>query len=103
MFTKTILFFIKRYVNLKLDNTILKKGETKQVEIEHNNILEVTYHYEFKNGLVKGSKTIKIEIPEKESNVNLSFSWKNNLRIISDVGRAIESKNGILKSAYSLS
>ena len=88
---------------LEADSIILKNGETKKVTVGVDNILEVTYHYEFKNGLVKGSKTIELEIPTKESHVNLSFSWKNSLRVISDVGRAIKSKNGTLKSPYSLS
>ncbi len=86
---------------LTINDKKLKKNETVECSVNNNNYIEITYHYEFKNGMVTGSKSIEFEIFENKSSIDITFSWKKNHRLICSGGRAVRSKKSIMKSSCS--
>jgi len=86
----------KFYISVN-DRTV-QGDESCSCRVGENNTVEVTYHYEFKNGMVTGSKCIEFEIPAKATTVDITFSWNDKYRLMSNVGRAINAKNGTMKS-----
>lgn len=87
---------------LSINNKIIQYNESISCPIDSNNSIDITYHYEFKNGMVSGSKCVEFEIPEHASTIAITFSWNNNHRLISSSGRAINSKHGTMKSTHKI-
>jgi len=86
---------------LSINGKVLKHGENIECPVDESGRVEITYHYDFKSGMVTGSKCIEFEIPQNEHTMLITFSWKDNYRLISNCGRAINSKKGTMKSSCS--
>jgi len=87
---------------LTVDSKSIKTGEKTKCAVSKKNKIDVTYHYEFKSGMVTGSKCIELEVPENESAISLTFSWDKNHRLISSSGRTVKAKKGVLNSTCDL-
>lgn len=83
---------------ISVNNRDVQTNESCSCPLGENNTIEVTYHYEFKNGMVTGSKCIEFEIPRETATVDITFSWDDKHRLMSNVGRAINAKHGTMKS-----
>lgn len=83
---------------ISVNNHDVQANESCSCPLGENNVIEVTYHYEFKNGMVTGSKCIEFEIPKETATVDITFSWDDKHRLMSNVGRAINAKHGTMKS-----
>lgn len=87
---------------LSINNKIIQYNESISCSVDASNRIDITYHYEFKNGMVSGSKCVEFEVPENSPTVAITFSWNNNHRLISSAGRAINSKHGTMKSTHKI-
>lgn len=83
---------------ISVNDRAVQSDESSSCPVGENNTIEVAYHYEFKNGMVTGSKCIEFEIPAEATTVDITFSWNDKYRLMSNVGRAINAKNGTMKS-----
>ncbi len=77
--------------------TVSINGQTieqdKEYKVEANNkTLEVRYDYSFANGFRKGAKIVTFQI-EKDSSLNLTFSWNDEYHVIMDHTTPLETKN----------
>lgn len=81
-----------------IGNKRIKPEEEIECNIDESNRIDITYHYEFKNGMVTGSKCIELEVPANETSVLLTFSWDKAHRFISSCGRTVCAKRSVLNS-----
>ena len=84
--------------SISVNNRTVPINESCSCPVGENNIIEVTYHYEFKNGMVTGSKCIEFEVPMETATIDITFSWNDTHRLMSSTGRAINAKHGTMKS-----
>jgi len=86
---------------LSIHDKKLQRNETVECTLNNSNCIEITYHYEFQNGIVTGSKCVEFEITNPDQPIEITFSWKDNHRLMSNHGRVVGSKKGIMKSSCS--
>lgn len=73
--------------NISIDDVIIEPGETKQINIT-NNKLVVAYYYDF-SGHREGKCAITLDIKPEAQDVNISFSWDDDYRVLADSGQAV--------------
>ncbi len=66
---------------LTINNVPIKQGNQQQIVIE-NNCITVGYTYNFVNGYKKGSKEIEFMVPVTEDELDITFSWQDDWRVV---------------------
>ncbi len=54
--------------------------------------LEISYSYSFMNGMRTGAKTVSYQLNENIAHARITFSWKDNWKVIVDNGTPISQK-----------
>lgn len=67
----------------------LAQGEQQSIEIP-DQLLKVTYSYDFVNGYKTGTRTVVFNIPENLTEAAITFDWKNDWRVIIDGAKPLE-------------
>jgi hypothetical protein len=67
----------------------LAQGGQQTFEIP-DNILNVTYSYDFVNGYKTGTRTVIFSIPNDMNEVDITFDWKNDWRVVIDGAKPLE-------------
>jgi hypothetical protein len=69
--------------SVKINNQDVPQGQAKDIELIDNKV-QITYEYEFKRGPVtrKGSKKVEFEVDTDQPDIDLSFSWESEWRVI---------------------
>lgn len=84
-------------LKILVDGKELEVGKTATVAIE-NGTLPVQFSYSFMSGYRKGHNEVTFEVPEKQDKLAMTFSWKNDYRIILDNAKPLK-KTPIKKQA----
>ncbi len=85
--TQKMLAYTKGFMQYTPDFTLIVNHQAiepgKQQEITINdNSLTIGYTYNFMNGYKKGSKEIAFTVPATSNELDITFSWKNDWRVI---------------------
>ncbi len=84
-------------LKILIEGKELEPGKTATVAIEKG-MLPVQFSYSFMNGYRKGHNEVTFEVPEKQDKLAMTFSWKNDYRIILDNAKPLK-KEPIKKQA----
>ena len=85
--TKQMLAYSKGFMQYTPDFTLtindvpVEQGKQQQIVIE-NNCVTVGYTYNFMNGYKKGSKEIEFMVPVTKDELDITFSWQDDWRIV---------------------
>ncbi len=77
------LSYIPTKFSITINGQELKRDEKMDVTIKDNK-LSVRYDYEFMDGKRTGAKVVHFEVDPEAQELDLSFSWKDEWRIIID-------------------
>jgi len=74
---------------ISVNGTQIEQGKTIEVPATTKTV-EIRYDYSFMNGIKSGGKTISYELNENITQVNITFSWKDDWRVLVDNGVAVK-------------
>ncbi|MGE0009273.1 MAG: hypothetical protein AB7F19_01920 [Candidatus Babeliales bacterium] len=80
-----------------IDGKEIAPGKSITVAIE-NDTLPVQFSYSFMMGYKKGTNEVTFQVPEHKDNLNLTFSWDNDYRVILEHAKAIK-KQAVLSQS----
>lgn len=86
--TKKMISYTKCFVsytpdfNLIINDEIIPPGHTRKVVVDNNNMLIVTYSYNFLNGYKKGKRSVSFELNPNQNAYEITFSWQNDWRLM---------------------
>lgn len=74
---------------ISVNGTEVAQGKTIELAAGTKNV-EIRYDYSFMSGMRTGGRTIAYELTEHSTQANITFSWKDDWRIVVDNGVAIK-------------
>lgn len=74
---------------VKVNGIEIAQGASCTIEKPDSN-LEISYTYSFMNGMRTGEKTVAYKLHENSTQANITFSWKNDWKVLVDNGVAIK-------------
>lgn len=67
--------------SISINDQTLEKGKSQKVAVQDNQ-LAIRYHYNFVKGVCTGSKIVTFNIEPKLDKLSVTFSWKNEWRLM---------------------
>lgn len=74
---------------ITINGTEIETGKTCDIPANATTV-EIGYTYSFMNGMKSGGRKISYQLDENTSQVNISFDWKDDWRVIIDNGKALK-------------
>jgi hypothetical protein len=75
--------------SISVNGTQIEQGKTVEVPAATKTV-DIRYDYSFVNGMKVGGRTISYELNENITQANISFSWKDDWRVMVDNGVAVK-------------
>lgn len=74
---------------ISVNGAEITEGKTVEIPAK-TSIIEIGYTYSFMNGMRTGGKTIAYKLDESTTHAHITFSWKDDWRVIVDNGVAVK-------------
>ncbi len=72
---------------ISVNGTDIQAGKTCEIPASSTTV-EIGYTYSFMNGMKSGGRKISYQLNENTTQANITFSWKDDWRVIVDNGKA---------------
>lgn len=78
--------------SITINGIEIESGKTAEIPAGSKTV-EIGYAYSFMNGMKSGGRKISYELHENSTQAQITFNWKDDLRIILDNGKVINNEN----------
>ncbi len=74
---------------ISVNGTEIEQGKTCSIP-GNSSTVEIGYTYSFMNGMKSGGRRISYQLNENITQLNITFDWNNDWRVIVDNGKAVK-------------
>jgi hypothetical protein len=75
--------------SISVNGAEIAQGSTYEIPANSSTV-EIGYTYSFMNGMKSGGRKISYQLNENITQLNITFDWKNDWRVIVDNGKAVK-------------
>ncbi len=75
--------------SISVNGAEIEQGKTCEIPADAKTV-EIGYTYSFMNGMKSGGRRISYQLNENVTQLNITFNWKDDWRVVVDNGKAVK-------------